>query len=279
MIKKLDEPVTSKDNSGDLTDFVPFIMDVVVSLPGNNIKVPVKILRDTAASQSFILEGVLSFSNESAAVGSDVPVLGFSMNDIGVPLHQVFVESDLVAVGIHPEFPVKGVAFLMGNVGQSPEGLAQRFPKVSVACAVTQSMCKMDEDEIDLSDSFLGDPDVGHLFSPDAAGYSDTSRPTNTSLSREQLIARQTSDVSLSPFFEAAVAGEEVESFSTGYFVKDGLIMRKWMPLRASADDDRSVVTQIVVLSPYRSEILNKTPLLSLYLEYNEIGSAPPSGA
>lgn len=115
----------------------------------------------------------------------------------------------------------------------------------------------MDEDEIDLSDSFFGDPDVNCSFSPDAAGYSDTSRPTNTSLSREQLIAQQRSDVSLSPLFEAAVAGEEVESFSTGYFVKDDLIKRKWMPLSASADDDRSVVTQIVVLSPYRSEILN----------------------
>lgn len=109
--KKLDEPVMSKDNSGDLTDFVPFIMDGVVSLPGNNIKVPVKILRDTAASQSFILEGVLPFSNESA-VGLDVPVLDFSMN-----VHSTFLWSWTLCQVKWPwgSIQVKGVAFLMGN--------------------------------------------------------------------------------------------------------------------------------------------------------------------
>lgn len=55
-----------------MKDFAPFVMDGVVLLPGNRFKVPVKMLQDTATSQSFILEGVLSFSNESAVV-SDVP--------------------------------------------------------------------------------------------------------------------------------------------------------------------------------------------------------------
>lgn len=42
------------------------------------MKVPVKILRDSAASQSSILKGILSFNNASS-VGSKVPVSGFGM--------------------------------------------------------------------------------------------------------------------------------------------------------------------------------------------------------
>ena len=72
------------------------------------------------------------------------------MNDIGVPLHTVSVESALVsgkvAVGVCPEIPLKGVSFLMGNdlaggkvlvtpdvtpvsVRQFPDALAQGYPR------------------------------------------------------------------------------------------------------------------------------------------------------
>ena len=37
-----------------------------MSLPGKSIRVPVTILRDTAASQSFIVSGLLPLSEESA---------------------------------------------------------------------------------------------------------------------------------------------------------------------------------------------------------------------
>lgn len=76
------------------------------------------MLRDTAASQSFVLEGILPLGDDSA-VGSDVPVLGLSMENIGVPLHKILVESNLVlgeiAVGVRPCYPIQGVSFLMGN--------------------------------------------------------------------------------------------------------------------------------------------------------------------
>lgn len=142
--------------SSGLAYFAPFVMDGVVSLPGDSLKVPVKMLRDTAASQSFIL-GVLPLSDESV-VGSDVPVLGLSMENIGVPLHKILVEPDLVSgevtVVVCPGFLVQGVAFLMGEDlacgkvlvisevapvpgRQSPDELAQKFPKVFSVGAVT----------------------------------------------------------------------------------------------------------------------------------------------
>lgn len=60
------------------------------------------------------------------------------------------------------------------------------------------------------------------------------------SLSRERLIAEQRNDAILSPLFETAADGDNAESLSTGYFVKDGLLMHKWTPLSASAIDDWS---------------------------------------
>lgn len=95
--KNFDGPVV--DLSSELTDFAPFVMDGVVSLAGDSVKIPVKMLRDTAASQFFLLEGVLPLGDDYA-VGSDVPMLGLSMKNI---------VSGEVVVGVQPIFPIKGV--------------------------------------------------------------------------------------------------------------------------------------------------------------------------
>ena len=59
---------TSKPGSlkSELDVFAPFLMEGMVSLPGKNNRVPVTILRDTAASQSFMVRGVLPLAEESA---------------------------------------------------------------------------------------------------------------------------------------------------------------------------------------------------------------------
>ena len=92
-----------------------------------------------------------------------------------------------------------------------------------------------------------------------------------------RLIAEQRNDAILSPLFETVADGDNVESLSTGYFVKDGLLMHKWTLLSASAIDDWSVVTQIVIPRPYRGKILNlahDNPLaghLGIQKTYNHI--------
>lgn len=279
LVKSSDVPVVS----AGLADFAPFIMDGWVSLSGGGREVPVKILRDSAASQSFILEGVLPLGQLSA-LGSDVPVVGFGMEDLGVPLHRVHLRSDLlsgeVTVGVRPAFPVQGVAFLMGNdlaggkvlvtpgmtpvpVSQSPDELARKFPTVFAACAVTRSRYKKSEEEVDLSDSFLCvNDDLPPSEGDTEAGVSPELK--DLTLSREQLGRSQRADVSLSSLFEAAVAAESVDSLSTGFFVKDGVLMRKFTPPEVSPADDWRVSTQVVVPRPYRSEILSlahETPL------------------
>lgn len=100
-------------------------------------------------------------------------------------------------------------------VRQSADELAQKFPKVFAACAVTQAMSKKREEEVDLCDSFLCDPGDGGSSSPDAGGSGDVGKVTfpsaeHLSMSREQLMAEQRDVALLSPLFEAAVAGDKI---------------------------------------------------------------------
>ena len=60
------------------------------SLTKEGTQVPVKILRDTGASQSLMLQNVLPLSNKTSM---DVNVLtqGMELNTISVPLHKVYI--------------------------------------------------------------------------------------------------------------------------------------------------------------------------------------------
>ena len=67
---------------------------------------PIKILRDTGASQSLLLSDTLSFSEESS-VGASVLIREINCSEYGpVPLHTAYLKSNLVTgpvnVGIQP---------------------------------------------------------------------------------------------------------------------------------------------------------------------------------
>lgn len=68
--------------------------------------------------------------------------------------------------------------------------------------------------------SFFCDPGDNSPLSPEAAECKDVSVETfsevgHLSLTRDQLIVEQKNDATLSPLFEAAGAGDKVESGST----------------------------------------------------------------
>lgn len=75
--------------------FAPFITEGFVSLTKSKEKVPVKILRDTGSSESFIFQSVLPFSDVTSE-GRDVLIKGIGLNTLSVPLHRVNLTSDLV---------------------------------------------------------------------------------------------------------------------------------------------------------------------------------------
>eukprot|EP00064_Thunnus_orientalis_P021846 superscaffoldBa00006904_g22014 len=85
---------------------------------GSDKKVFVKILRDTGALESYIVESVLPFSSVTDT-GKCVLFRGMGMQLLSAPLHQLVLFSDLVqgvvAMGVWPSLPVPGVAVILGN--------------------------------------------------------------------------------------------------------------------------------------------------------------------
>ncbi len=69
-------------------DYTPFISYWHVPFVGKETKVPVTILRDTGASESFILQDVLPFSSLSDT-GTSVLIQGIGLNVWSVPLHKI----------------------------------------------------------------------------------------------------------------------------------------------------------------------------------------------
>lgn len=85
--------------------------------PGGTSK-PVSILRDTGAAHSFIHKNVLPLATDTYT-GTDILVRGIELGCIKVPVHSVFLKSELVTglvnVGVCVKLPVEGVNFILGN--------------------------------------------------------------------------------------------------------------------------------------------------------------------
>lgn len=125
---------------------------------------PVTILRDTGAAQSFLLSTVMPLSVDTYC-GADRVVQDIGLRYVNVPLHSVYLQSDLVCgkveVGVCTKLPISGVTFILGNdlaggkVLPVPEVLSepvisevQSFPKddqtslVFPACVVTHAQAR-----------------------------------------------------------------------------------------------------------------------------------------
>ena len=99
-------------------DYTPFVSDGYVSLVGDSRRVPVRILRDTGASESFIRQSVLPFSSASDT-DSVVLIQGIGLHSFPVPLHRIelnsgFVNSEVI-IAVRPSLPVDGIDLIMGN--------------------------------------------------------------------------------------------------------------------------------------------------------------------
>ena len=71
-----------------------------VSLSGDNFPpTPIKILRDTGASQSLILADILPFSEKTSS-GTSVLIQGVECGTVNIPLHHVNLSSDVWLLGL-----------------------------------------------------------------------------------------------------------------------------------------------------------------------------------
>ncbi|XP_041461220.1 uncharacterized protein LOC121412474 [Lytechinus variegatus] len=189
----------NRENRAVSVGYKPFVTEGFVSLSGSSEEVPIRILRDTGATQTLLLANVLPFSEDSA-VHSDVFVRGVG-GVIQVPLHSVNLKSAIVSgqvdVGVSPALPVEGVSLLLGNdlagdkvlphpvksnipvSDEETESLVKEMPDVFSSCVLTRSMAAKEKQEtknseqglketspdtVNLGDSFLGHLDDNSVF-------------------------------------------------------------------------------------------------------------------
>ena len=185
----IEDKISPNTESDYMENYKPFISEGVVSLVGDeNSSQKVKILRDTGATQSLMLDSVLPLT-ENSFTGANVLISGVEMGILEVPLHEVNIKSSLIngniVIGMRPSLPVEGISLILGNdlagekvmvdprVVEKPrddertEKLAEKFPGIFPASVVTRSMKAKKEaikeqgkEEIGLSGTFLENIDV-----------------------------------------------------------------------------------------------------------------------
>ena len=266
-----------------MQSFEPFIHNGFVSLSSDLTNSnPVKILRDTGASQSLLLANTLPFSDVSFT-GTNVLIKGVDSTEFtSIPLHNAYLSSDLVSghvvVGILLSLPFDGVHLLLGNdlagskvevnplvtdkpsVDPNTDSIEQEIPGIFPSCAVTRSMTqsKSTSDDVttdvDLADTFLSrvinDDNVSDVTNDDFSAKAQT-------FSRSDLIREQNSDPDVSCLFARSVDECDVSRDPVCFYTKNDVLMRKWRPSDVPADDEWAVKHQIVVPSSYRPHILS----------------------
>ena len=185
----IEDEISPNTESDYMENYKPFISEGVVSLVGDeNSSQKVKILRDTGATQSLMLDSVLPLT-ENSFTGANVLISGVEMGVLEVPLHEVNIKSSLIngniVIGMRPSLPVEGISLILGNdlagekvmvdprVVEKPrddertEKLAEKFPGIFPASVVTRSMKakkaaikEQGKEEIGLSGTFLENIDV-----------------------------------------------------------------------------------------------------------------------
>ena len=132
-------------------------------------------------------------------------------------------------------------------------------------------MLKNSYSDIDLMDTFIGQSFNNEIKKSLDLSLSDTQTDLSMSchsplksidqghdtLSKSQLIQEQQTDPEISKLIFRALPEDEISQVPMCYYIKNGILMRKWRPFDVPADDEWAVYHQIVVPKSYRHEILS----------------------
>ena len=270
----IEDEISPNTESDYMENYKPFISEGVVSLVGDeNSSQKVKILRDTGATQSLMLDSVLPLT-ENSFTGANVLISGVEMGVLEVPLHEVNIKSSLIngniVIGMRPSLPVEGISLILGNdlagervmvdprvvENEKTERLAEKFPGIFPASVVTRSMKAKEaikeqgKEEIGLSGTFLenidGKFEERNKEKADKALMRKESwnvkenipekqeSESNLVISRQNLIEEENNDKELLDLFKIALTPLEAEKVSVGYLIKDNILMRKWSSHRVT---------------------------------------------
>lgn len=270
--------------------FTPFISSGFVSKAGSEgIEYPVKVLRDTAASHSLLLRS--SYPQIEDCFTGDSTVIDGVGGPIQIPYARVYLDScyikGFVIVAVTDRIPLEGIALLLGNdlageqvfpnikvtklpsVHSPTEQLEKEYPELFPICAVTRRMAKMSgldtsqaaeppdsiinaNEELDIARLFDGNDDAEVMSNSVVSKVSTESLPVN----REELIQKQRKDPSLARCYEEIMTEKEVDN-QQGYYMKEGVLVRKYIPFKLPSTEKWAIRHQIVVPKCLRDMILN----------------------
>ena len=134
-----------------------------------------------------------------------------------------------------------------------------------------KAILKNSNSDIDLTDTFIGQYFNDEIKKSLDPSLSDTQTDSSMSchspprsidqghetLSKSQLIQEQQTDHEISKLILKALPEDEISQVPMCYYIKNGILMRKWRPFDVPADDEWAVYHQIVVPKSYRHEILS----------------------
>ena len=240
----IEDEISPNTESDYMENYKPFISEGVVSLVGDeNSSQKVKILRDTGATQSLMLDSVLPFT-ENSFTGANVLISGVEMGVLEVPLHEVNIKSSLIngniVIGMRPSLPVEGISLILRNDLAGERVMAH--PRVVEK--------PRDNEKIGLSGTFLENIDVKfeerNEEKAEKALMRNESRnvkenipekqesESRSVISRQNLIENQSNDKELRDLFKIALTPVEAEKVSVGYLIKDNILMKKWSSHRVT---------------------------------------------
>lgn len=187
---------------------------------------------------------------------------------VPAPLHKVvlcyYLVKGEVILGVPPALPFEGVQVILGNelaggriwADSQPSGVVTHTPSVNKAeiedkgypqvfpvCAVTRAQACMNKNKLEEK--------------------KEEKVPLNVALplpafpfsvSRSDLIQEQQNDPTLCEVFQQVHPVEEMESVTHGYFLEEGMLLRKWPQGDRFVGDARF---QIVVPTKVRDGILS----------------------
>ena len=188
---------------------------------------------------------------------------------------------------MRPTLPLEGVYFILGNdlagsrVNLQPELLVVDEPgpetqglsvdetaMVFPSCVVTRAAARRARDSKEVEEPSGSScrkncPGDGSTTLPPGDGNCmrnsvDTLESTgSSSLSRAQLIADQKNNSELCQLAENAASVDEASGMATCYYSDSGILMRKWRPPTAPANEEWQIVHQIVIPKIHRKDILH----------------------
>ena len=132
------------------------------------------------------------------------------------------------------------------------------------------------DDHADLSDTFMAKLDSYPIIFLNSKESSDVEQIVilkSDVISREALIHAQENDPVLTPIISRALSEEEAQNVPVCYYMKSGILLRKWRPPHVSRDFEWEIYQQIVIPTVYQPIILSLAEFaFSKYLQLYQPG-------